>query len=42
MTRRLISVRQFIEEARDEDVDLDQVFLDPDDLVEIPEAQEEE
>ena len=42
MTRRLIGVRQFIEEARDEYFSLDQIFLDPDELVEITEAQDEE
>ena len=37
MTRQLISVLQFIEEAKDENLDLSQVFRDRDDLAEIPE-----
>ena len=42
MTRQLISVLQFIEEAKEENLDLSQVFLDRDDLAEIPEAPEED
>jgi len=42
MTRQLISVLQFIEEAKEENLDLSQIFLDRDDLAEIPEAEEEE
>lgn len=39
MPRQLISVLQYIEEAKQEDLDLNQIFLDPDDLVEIPEEE---
>jgi hypothetical protein len=42
MSRQLISVLQFIEEAKEENLDLSQIFLDRDDLAEIPEAQEED
>jgi len=41
MPRQLISVLQFIEEAREQNLDLSQVFLDRDDLAEIPEEAEE-
>lgn len=42
MPRQLISVLQFIEEAKEQNLDLSQVFLDRDDLAEIPEVEEEE
>jgi len=42
MPRQLISVLQYIKEAKQEDLDLNQIFLDPDDLVEIPEAEKED
>ena len=42
MTRQLISVRQLVENLREENLDLSQVFLDPDDVAEIPEVDEEE
>ena len=41
MPRQLISVLQFIEEAKEENLDLSQVFLDREDLAEIPEAEVE-
>ena len=42
MPKQLISVLQYIEEAKQDSLDLDQIFLDPDDLVEIPEAEKED
>lgn len=42
MPRQLISVLQFIEEAKEENLDLSQVFLDRDDLAEISEESAEE
>jgi len=39
MPRQLISVLQFIEEAKEENLDLSQIFLDRDDLAEIPEEE---
>lgn len=42
MPRQLISVLQYIEEAKQEDLDLNQIFLDPDELVEIPETEKED
>ena len=42
MTRQLISIRQLIEDLQEEGLDLDQVFVDRDDIVELEEAPEEE
>lgn len=42
MPRQLISVLQYIEEAKQEELDLNQIFVDPDDLVEIPETEKED
>lgn len=41
MTRRLISVRQLIQDLQKEGLDIDQAFVDPEDVAEIPEAEEE-
>ena len=42
MKRRLVSVRQLIQDLQDEGLDIDQVFVDPEDVAEIQEAEEEE
>lgn len=35
MARKLVPVRRLIEDAQDAGLDLDQIFVDPDDLVEV-------
>jgi len=42
MTRQLISVRQLIQDLQEEGLDIDQVFVDPDDVVEVEQEAEEE
>ncbi len=42
MTRQLISVRQLVENLQEENLDLSQVFVDPDDIAAIPEIEPEE
>jgi hypothetical protein len=39
--RKLITIEQFIEEVKAEGFETDQVFIDPDDAVQIPEAEED-
>ena len=41
MTRQLISIRQLIQDLQEEGLDIDQVFVDPGDVAEIPETEEE-
>ena len=42
MRRQLISIRQLIQDLQEEGLDIDQVFVDPEDVSEIPEAEAEE
>ena len=41
MTRQLVSVRQLTQDLQEEGLDIDQFFVDPEDIVEIPEAKDE-
>ena len=38
--RKLITIKQFIEDMKAEGLDTDQVYIEPDDAVEIPEPEE--
>ena len=40
--RKFITVEQFIEDIKAEGLETDQVYLDPDDAVEIPEASDQD
>ena len=40
--RKLITIEQFIEDIKAEGLETDQVFVDPDDAVQVPEAESEE
>ena len=42
MARRLVKVRQIIQDAEAEGLDPDQIFIDPDDLVELEQEQQGE
>ena len=42
MTRRLVRVHRVIDEAEEDGLDPDQLFVDPDDVIELEEEQEEE
>ena len=42
MTRRLVPVKRMIEDAENQGLDLDELFVDPDDVVEIEEEPEED
>ena len=39
--RKLITLEQFIEDIKAEGLETDQVFIDPDDPVQIPEAEDQ-
>lgn len=39
--RKLITIEQLLEDAKLEGLDPDQIYIDPDDAVEIPEEPEE-
>ena len=41
MARKLISVRKLIQDLKEEGLDIGEVYLDREDVVEIPEAEEE-
>ena len=41
MVRQLISVRKLIQDLKEEGLDIGEVYLDREDVVEIPEAEEE-
>ena len=41
MARRLISIRQLIQDLEEDGLDINQVFVDPEDVAEIPEAEED-
>ena len=38
--RRLITIEQFIEDVKAEGLETDQVYIDPDDVIQIPEPEE--
>ena len=40
--RKLITVEQFVEDLKAEGLETDQVFLDPDEAVQIPEIETED
>ena len=40
--RKLITIEQLIEEIKAEGLETDQVYLDPDDAAEIPEAENQD
>ncbi len=40
--RKLITVEQFVEDLKTEGLETDQVFLDPEEAVQIPELETEE
>ena len=42
MTKRLVRIQRIIEDAENEGLDLDRIFVDPDDLVELEEEAEAE
>ena len=42
MAKRLVSVRRVIEDAEDEGQDPSQLFINPDDIVELEEDDEDE
>ena len=40
--RKLITVEQFVEDLKTEGLETDEVFLDPDEAVQIPEIEAED
>ena len=40
--RKLATIEQFIEDMKAEGLETDQVYIDPDDAVEIPEAEDQD
>ena len=42
MARRLVSLSRLVEDTEAEGLDLNQIFIDPDDVVELEEEQGEE
>ena len=40
--RKLITIEQFLEDVKAEGLETDQVFIDPDDAVQIPEVEDED
>ncbi len=40
--RKLITIEQFIEDFKAEGLETDQVYIDPDDAVQIPEAEDQD
>jgi len=40
--RKLITIEQFIEDIKAEGLETDQVFIDPDDPVQIPEVEDQD
>jgi len=40
--RKLITLEQLIENARAEGLEPDQIYIDPDDAVEIPETEDQD
>ncbi len=38
--RKLITIEQFIEDMKAEGLETDQVYIDPDDAIQIPEPEE--
>ena len=40
--RKLVTIEQFIEDMKAEGLETDQVYIDPDDAVEIPEAEDQD
>jgi len=40
--RKLITVEQFVEDLKTEGLETDQVYLDPDEAVQIPEIETED
>ena len=41
MSRRLVTIRKIVEDAEERGEDLDTIYVDPDDIVEIDEDTEE-
>ena len=42
MTKRLVSLSRLIEDVESEGLDLEQTFIDPDDIVQLEDQAEEE
>ena len=42
MAKRLVPLREIIEDAEDRGLDLDQILINPDDIVELEEEEDEE
>jgi len=40
--RKLITIEQLLEDAKLEGLEVDQIYIDPDDAVQIPDEQEED
>ena len=40
--RKLITVEQFVEDLKADGLEIDQVFLDPDEAIQIPDLEDEE
>ncbi len=40
MTKQLVSVLQFVKDAKDRGDDLNELYLDPDDIVELDDASD--
>ena len=40
MTRQLVSVLQFVKDAKDRGDDLNELYLDPDDIVELDDTSD--
>jgi hypothetical protein len=40
--RKLITIEQLLEDIKAEGLEIDQVFIDPDDAVQIPEAEDQD
>ena len=40
--RKLITIEQFLEDLKAEDLEISQVYLDPDDPVRIPEIEDQD
>ena len=42
MAKRLIPLREIIEQAEDKGLDLDRILIDPDEIIELEEEEDEE